>query len=86
VLRPDAGKLHSLVAQPAQEQRARRIETAELAQVDRAGFVLFQRLLQDLLGFLERVDIEHALEGQPIALTTDGNRWRGRRQSGSWHG
>ena len=86
VLGPNAGKFHSFVTQPAQEQRPRRIETAELAQVDRAGLMLFQRLLQDLLGFLERVDIEHALEGQPIALTTDGDCWRGRLRSGSWHG
>src|SRR6266851_7568673 len=49
VLGPDAGELHAPVAEAAQEQRARRIETAEVGEIERALLALFQRLLQRLL-------------------------------------
>ncbi len=51
VLGPDAGELHASVAEPAQKQRARRIETAEVGEIERALLALFQRLLQRLLRF-----------------------------------
>ncbi len=40
--------------------------------------MLFQRPRQGSLGFLQRADIEHPLEHQPITVIADAKGWRGR--------
>ena len=76
MLGPDAGERHAFVTEPAQEQRARRIEAAEVGEIERALLALFQRLPERPLGFRQRVDVEHAFERQAVAFTADGKRRR----------
>ena len=63
VLGPDAGQRHALVAKSAQEQRARRIELAQLAQIERAGLLLLRPPLERLFGLGHGADVERAGEG-----------------------
>ena len=64
-----ARQLHALLVELAQEERAWRVEPAQLRKIDGV-----QLAAPELIPYLrKRVNVEHALEREAVALFSDGN-------------